>query len=124
MHYRTSNRRRRLSGRHRRALESKALHSERLYPPNFGPFAATDSAGNTLEGHMNMKSGLQVLGLSLLLLMAGSAGGQSGTSAVQGSVLDSSGAGVPAADVVLRNSATDVVLKATSGDSGTYSFPS
>jgi len=73
---------------------------------------------------MNMKSRLRVIGLSLLLLTAFRAEGQSGTSAVQGSVVDSSGAGVPAADVLLRNSATDVVLKATSGDSGTYSFPS
>ncbi len=49
---------------------------------------------------------------------------QSGTSSVEGSVADSSGAVIQGATATLTNSATGVVLSATTDASGVYSFPS
>jgi Carboxypeptidase regulatory-like domain len=49
---------------------------------------------------------------------------QSGTSSVQGTVTDSTGAVIPGASVILTNNATGVALNATSDSSGSYSFPS
>jgi hypothetical protein len=49
---------------------------------------------------------------------------QSVNSSIQGIATDSTGAAVPAADVSLTNINTGIVLKAKTGDAGTYSFPS
>jgi hypothetical protein len=49
---------------------------------------------------------------------------QSGTSSIQGAVVDSSGAIVQGATVVLTNAATGVILTANTDSSGSYSFPS
>ena len=74
---------------------------------------------------MNTRTRLRVLGLSILVLTACvTVRAQSGTSSIQGRVFDASGAVVEKADVLLKNTATDVVLKAVSDESGIYSFPS
>ena len=63
--------------------------------------------------------------LAILVLMC-SAGlqAQSGTSSVQGTVSDTTGAVIQGASVVLTNNSTGVALNATSDSSGSYSFPS
>ena len=48
---------------------------------------------------------------------------QSGTSSVQGTVTDSSGAVVPDSDVTLTNNATGVKIQTKSDSAGSYSFP-
>jgi len=48
---------------------------------------------------------------------------QSGTSTVQGTVMDSTGAVVPESNVVLTSHATGVQLATKSDDAGSYSFP-
>ncbi len=53
-----------------------------------------------------------------------SASAQSGSSSVQGTVTDASGAVIQGATVVLTKAATGVVLNSTSDPSGQYSFPS
>ena len=60
------------------------------------------------------------------LLMAGPSilRAQSGTSSIQGTVVDSSGAVVQGASVILTNTATGVLLNASTDTSGSYSFPS
>jgi hypothetical protein len=74
---------------------------------------------------MKVKSYLRLLSLAVLILMVVSGAiAQSGSSSIQGIVFDASGAVVPAANVNLINTATRVVLQATSGESGNYSFPS
>src|SRR5437868_3419705 len=74
---------------------------------------------------MGKKRLAQVLGVSILLFAVFStARAQTGTSSIEGTVFDSSGAVVPAADVLLNNRATDVTLKAISDQAGSYSFPS
>lgn len=60
----------------------------------------------------------------LLLFAVSAAHAQSGTSSVQGTVADASGAIVQDANVVLTNTATGVVLSSKSDSSGSYSFPS
>jgi hypothetical protein len=48
---------------------------------------------------------------------------QSGTSSVQGTVTDSTGAVVPDSDVALTNNATGVKMSTKSDNAGSYSFP-
>lgn len=74
---------------------------------------------------MHTKKLIGVLGVVVLFaLLMEVAGAQSGTSSVAGTVFDASGAVVSAADVLLLNADTRVVLKTASDQSGTYSFPS
>ncbi len=62
---------------------------------------------------------------ALLLVLGASVGlrAQSGTSSVQGTVTDKSGAVVSGADVVLTNNATGVRMASKSDYAGSYSFP-
>ena len=74
---------------------------------------------------MRYRGRLQLLTGTLLLALSPLAGrAQSGGSSVLGSVVDSSGAVIPDARVVLTNTATGVVLNAVSDGAGSYSFPS
>lgn len=75
---------------------------------------------------MDLKIRVLVLIEIVLLLVAGSlhAFAQSGNSSIQGTVSDSSGAVIQAAQVILTNVATGVVFSAKSDSSGSYSFPS
>lgn len=59
----------------------------------------------------------------LLTFSAGVAWAQSGSSSVQGSVTDSTGAVVPDSDVTLTNHATGVSLHSKSDNAGNYFFP-
>lgn len=74
-----------------------------------------------------MKIKLSVLatlfGLLIAVAMSVPSGAQSGTSSVQGTVTDSSGAVVPEADVTLTNNATGVKMGSKSDAAGSYSFP-
>lgn len=73
---------------------------------------------------MNLKKQLLMLALGVLPLMGPSPlRAQSGSSSIQGTVADSSGAVVPGADVTLTNTSTNVVLKANTDGAGSYSFP-
>jgi hypothetical protein len=60
----------------------------------------------------------------LLLMCSADLHAQSGTSSVQGTVSDTTGAVIQGASVVLTNNSTGVALNATSDSSGSYSFPS
>src|SRR6476661_1144879 len=61
---------------------------------------------------------------SLLLLIAISpAYAQTGSAAVQGAVIDPSGAVVPNAEVVLTKTDTSVVQKTKTNEAGLYVFP-
>lgn len=59
----------------------------------------------------------------LCFALAYSAGAQSGSASIQGTVADSSGAVIQGANVLLTNATTGVSLRATSDAAGTYSFP-
>ncbi len=73
---------------------------------------------------MKFGNRLAVASAALLLAFSPCTGrGQSGSSSVLGSVVDPSGAVIQGAQVVLTNTATNVVLNAVSDDSGSYSFP-
>src|SRR5580698_5361642 len=73
---------------------------------------------------MNFKKQLLVFALSVLPLMyATPLTAQSGSSSIQGTVADSSGAVIPGADVTLTNTSTNVVLTVATDGSGSYSFP-
>jgi hypothetical protein len=74
---------------------------------------------------MNLKNRLVALALTIFLFMSPTGiRAQSGTSSIQGTVTDSTGAVIQGASVVLTNNSTGVVLNATSDTSGSYSFPS
>ena len=64
--------------------------------------------------------------LSLMLLIIGqrSTWAQGNSSSIQGTVVDSSGAMLPGADVKLANTQTGVVLTTQTGATGNYAFPS
>jgi hypothetical protein len=64
--------------------------------------------------------------LSLVLLIngQGSMWAQGNSSSIQGTVVDSSGAMLPGADVKLTNTQTGVVLTTQTGATGNYAFPS
>ena len=57
-----------------------------------------------------------------IVLMVCSAWPQASTSTVRGTVLDQTGAAIPAASVSLANTATNVTLKTTSSQVGFYTF--
>jgi hypothetical protein len=74
---------------------------------------------------MNLKNRLVALAFTISLFMSPTGiRAQSGTSSVQGTVTDTTGAVIQGASVVLTNNSTGVVLTATSDTSGSYSFPS
>src|SRR5882757_8381604 len=73
---------------------------------------------------MNLKRRLVTLALVLPLMSLNTLRAQSGSSSIQGTVTDASGAVVPGAEVFLTNTSTGVVLKANTDGSGSYSFPS
>lgn len=62
--------------------------------------------------------------VSVLCLMAAGAYAQTTNASIYGSVLDSSGAAVPKAQVSAQNVKTGVVLSTVSNDDGLYIFPS
>ncbi len=64
--------------------------------------------------------------LSLMLLIFGQRAmrAQGNSSSIQGTVVDSSGAMLPGADVKLTNTQTGVVLTTQTGATGNYAFPS
>ena len=74
---------------------------------------------------MNLKKQLIATVFTMLLLI-GPTGivAQSGTSSIQGTVTDTSGAVVPGARVALKSTSTGVTLQSSSDASGSYSFPS
>lgn len=74
---------------------------------------------------MKLKMGV-LIGLAdvaILVATLPAAWAQSGTSSVQGTVTDSTGAVVPQADVALTNNATGVKLVGKSENTGNYFFP-
>lgn len=74
---------------------------------------------------MNLKNRLVALAFTILLFMSPTGiRAQSGTSSIQGTVTDATGAVIQGASVVLTNNSTGVVLNAASDPSGSYSFPS
>ncbi len=73
---------------------------------------------------MKFRFFLALAGIAVFFfLTAGSAAAQSGTSSVQGSVTDLTGAVIPDASVALTNDATGVTISSRSDSAGTYSFP-
>lgn len=74
---------------------------------------------------MNFKRQFVAIAFALLLSLSPlGLAGQSGTSSIQGTITDSSGAVIQGASVVLTSTVTGVVLNGTSDASGIYSFPS
>jgi len=63
------------------------------------------------------------LGLSILILFNASSLAQQSTGAINGTVLDSTGAIVSGASIVISNVATSIERKVTSNESGVYVFP-
>jgi len=63
------------------------------------------------------------LGLSILILLNASSFAQQSTGAINGTVLDSTGAIVSGASIVISNVATSIERKVTSNESGVYVFP-
>ncbi len=72
---------------------------------------------------MQRHSWAQLRLVCLLAVFSAVAWGQAGTGAVQGTVRDASSAVVPAADVILTNTGTNVVLRTKSTETGFYKFP-
>ncbi len=71
-----------------------------------------------------MAKGIRVvLAFQLLLACGGMLLGQSITSTILGSVVDSSGAVIPEAQITVRNTETGLVTKATTNSKGTFSVP-
>lgn len=66
---------------------------------------------------------LWVLAALLFFLSTFTLRAQSGNASVEGTVIDSSAAAIPGANVTLTNTSTGVVLKATTDSDGVYSFP-
>lgn len=88
------------------------------------PFWALDRPFD-LEDRMHLKKQLISLVLTILLAICPAVlSAQSGTSSIQGTVVDTSGAVIPDASVSLVNTSTGVKLQSTSDASGSYSFPS
>ena len=74
---------------------------------------------------MNLKKKITILGFALSLLVCTTVlKAQSGSSSLQGTVTDSSGAVVQNAGVTLTSTSTGVKLQSTSDSSGSFSFPS
>src|ERR1700744_5224308 len=73
--------------------------------------------------NLQKKSGKLILFI-LLLIGPVDLRAQSGTSSVQGTVTDTTGAVIQGAAIVLTNNSTGVALAATSDTSSSYSFPS
>jgi Carboxypeptidase regulatory-like domain len=67
---------------------------------------------------------IEVRVVCLLAVISAVAWGQAGTGAVQGTVRDASNAVIPAADVILTNTDTNVVLRTKSTETGFFMFPS
>jgi len=65
-----------------------------------------------------------LLGVLMLITVQQSLRAQGNSSSIQGTVVDSTGAMLPGADVKLTNVHTGVVLKTQTGATGNYSFPS
>ncbi|MCU1224268.1 MAG: Cna domain protein [Edaphobacter sp.] len=63
------------------------------------------------------------LGLSLLILLNASSLAQQSTGAINGTVLDSTGAVISGASIVISNVATSIEREVTSNASGVYVFP-
>lgn len=61
--------------------------------------------------------------LALLVLIAPVVRGQGNQGALEGSVVDSSGAGVPDAALTATNTATGITFKTTTGADGLFAFP-
>jgi len=80
--------------------------------------------GNCFSGESRLKkAGLCVLLLiGLLWVASGDCLAQSSTATINGTVKDSSGSIVPAAEVVLTNTQTNVERKAVTNDVGAYAF--
>src|SRR5213080_253269 len=65
-----------------------------------------------------------VLAVALVVLAAASAFAQGSTaSSITGTVVDSSGAGVPGADITATNTANGTVFRAVSSDNGAFTIP-
>ena len=73
------------------------------------------------QGPMTLRLFLPAL---VSLLCAGILWGQADTAALSGRVTDPSGAVIPAAEVMLTNTATGVSSQTRTNDAGIYSFPS
>ena len=73
---------------------------------------------------MNRKQFLSTFLSLLLLIVPLGLRAQSGTSSIQGSVTDGSGAVIPDANVMLTNTSTGVKLDSNSDQAGSFSFPS
>lgn len=74
---------------------------------------------------MNFNKQWIALALAILLMLAPALlSAQSGSSSVQGTVTDASGAVIQGARIVLTNASTGVALNVNSDSSGSYSFPS
>ncbi|MGA8111349.1 MAG: carboxypeptidase-like regulatory domain-containing protein, partial [Acidobacteriaceae bacterium] len=74
---------------------------------------------------MQLRNWTAIAGLGAMLLFGvGTGSAQSGTSSVQGTVTDSTGAVVPDSSVQLTNNGTGVTLQSRSDQTGNYSFPS
>src|SRR3954463_9514293 len=74
--------------------------------------------------HRRMRSG--VLAWLVVLVCAGSGNAfaqGSATSSIAGTVVDTSGAGVPGADVTATNAANGTVFRAVSSDNGAFTIP-
>jgi hypothetical protein len=63
-----------------------------------------------------------IVALLLILLLAGNAWPQAGIGTVSGTVRDQTGAVIPGANVLLRNTATNIASKTTTTGAGLYMF--
>ena len=90
---------------------------------NQGGYACTPSVSVFLGESSLYKTGLCVLlSLGLLCVSSGVCLAQSSTATITGIVKDASGSVIPAAEVLLTNTQTNVERKATTNDVGSYAF--
>lgn len=72
---------------------------------------------------MKIRIQIAIAALALFILTSAMASAQSGTSSVQGTVTDTTGAVIPEASITLTNNGTGVKLQSKSDSAGSYSFP-
>jgi len=67
--------------------------------------------------------GIALVGMAVISLTASSAFGQAASAAIEGTVLDASGASVPDADVIVANPALGVERRAKTSGAGVFTIP-
>src|SRR3981189_3171918 len=74
--------------------------------------------------YANMQKALVLIFVALLLVFTGTAGAQTETGQISGTVLDQQGNGIPKAKIVIRNTGTGALRETVSDDHGAFTVAS